>query len=114
MFPFMRQILFVLAILGAVFSGWVPAIAATLHAGQSTSMHAMHRTAGEDDGSEHGKAKSAAHPLACSACFAIEAERLEPVSRALGVSSRVPAATPQLAGLALPPLDPPPRSLNVA
>lgn len=106
----MRQILFVLAILGAVFSGWVPAIAATLNAGQPAGMHAMHQMAGEDGGGEHRKSKPAAHPVACSACFAIETQRLEPVSFALAISSRVSAAMPQLAGLALPPLDPPPRS----
>ncbi len=106
----MRQILFVFAILGAVLSGWVPVIAATLNAGQTAGMHAMHQMAGEDGGSEHGKAKPAAHPLACSACFAIEAARLEPMNRTLDISGRVSAATPQLAGLALPPLDPPPRA----
>jgi hypothetical protein len=105
----MRQIFLVLAILGAVLSGWVPAIAATLHAGQTAGLHTMHQMAGEEDGSEHGKAKPAAHPVACSACFAIEAQRLEPVSLVLDISSRVSAAMPQLAGLALPPLDPPPR-----
>lgn len=106
----MRQVLFVLAILGAVLSGWVPAAAATMTAAQPAGMHAMHQTAGEDGGGEHGKAKPSAHPLACSACFAIEAARLEPIGRSLDISSRVSAATPQLAGLALPPLDPPPRS----
>lgn len=106
----MRQILFVLAILGAVLSGWVPAIAATLHAASPAGMHAMHRTANEDGGGEHGKSKAAAHPIACSACFAIEAGRLEPLNRALDIASRFSAETPQLAGLALSPLDPPPRS----
>ena len=102
--------LFILALLGAVLSGWVPAIAATLDAGRTGGMHAMHQMADEDGGSEHGKSKPAAHPVACSACFAIEAERLEPLSRTFEVSSLVSAAVPQLAGLALPPLDPPPRS----
>ncbi|WP_119254418.1 hypothetical protein [Shinella zoogloeoides] len=106
----MRQVLFVLAILGAVLSGWVPAVAATMTAAQPAGMHAMHHMAGEDGGGEHGKAKPSAHPLACSACFAIEAARLEPIGRDLDISSPVSAATPQLAGLALPPLDPPPRS----
>ncbi|MGB3813249.1 MAG: hypothetical protein WA950_08475 [Shinella sp.] len=106
----MRQILFVLAILGAVVSGWVPAIAATLHAAQPAGMHAMHQTAMDDTGGEHGKSKPAAHPTVCSACFAIEAHRLEPPSRIPDISSRVSAATPQFSGLALPPLDPPPRS----
>ncbi len=106
----MRQILFVLAILGAVLSGWVPAIAATLHAASPAGMHAMHQTASEDGGSEHGKTKPAAHPVACSACFAIEAVRLEPMNRALDIASRFSAETPPLAGLALSPLDPPPRS----
>jgi hypothetical protein len=41
-------------------------------------MHAMHQMAGENGGSEHGKSKPAAHPVACSACFAIEAARLDP------------------------------------
>lgn len=106
----MRQVLFVLAILGAVLSGWVPAVAATMTAAQPAGMHAMHHMAGEDGGGEHGKTKPSAHPVACSACFAIEAARPEPIGRSLDISSRVSAATPQLAGLALPPLDPPPRS----
>ena len=38
------------------------------------------------------------------------AEVLEPLNRSLDISSRVSAATPQLAGLALRPLNPPPRS----
>ena len=106
----MRQILFIFAILGAILSGWVPAMAATLNAGQTAGMHAMHQMAGEDGGSKHGKAKPSAHPVACSACFAIEAGRLEPLGRIAEVSNHVSAATPQLSGLALPPLDPPPRS----
>lgn len=105
----MRQVLFALAVLGAVLSGWVPAIAATLSVAQPSGLHhAMHQTATEED--EHGKSKPAAHPIACSACFAIEAERLEPPNRVLDVSSRVCAAMPRFAGLALSPLDPPPRS----
>lgn len=106
----MRQVLFILAILGALFSGWIPAVAATLSAGQSAGMHAMHQMTKEDGGSEHGKSKPAAHPLACSACFAIEAHRPEPRGRTLDISSRLSAAVPRLAGLALIPLDPPPRS----
>ena len=106
----MRQVLFILAILGAVFSGWVPAVAATLSAGQPAGMHAMHQMTNEDGGSEHGKSKPAAHPLACSACFAIEVQRLEPRDRTLDISSRLSAAVPALAGRALIPLDPPPRS----
>lgn len=107
----MRQILFVFAILGAVLSGWVPAIAATLSIAQPAGMHAMHQMTAEKDGSEHGgKSKHAAHPVACSACFAIEAAGLDPVHQALDVSSHASAAVPQLVGLALPPLDPPPRS----
>lgn len=106
----MRQVLFVFAILGAILSGWVPAMAGALNAGQTAGMHAMHQMAAEDGGSEHGKAKPSAHPVACSACFAIEAGRIEPPSRVIEVSSHVSAITPQLAGLALPPLDPPPRS----
>jgi hypothetical protein len=73
-------------------------------------MHAMHQTNGENGKSEHGKSKPVAHPVACSACFAIEAARLEPLNRSLDISSRVSAAMPQLAGLALQPLNPPPRS----
>lgn len=107
----MRQILFVFAILGAVLSGWVPAIAATLSIAQPAGMHAMHQMATEKDDSEHGNtSKSAAHPFACSACFAIEAVGLDPMNQALDVSSVASAAVPQLIGLALPPLDPPPRS----
>lgn len=106
----MRHILLVLAVLGAVLSGWVPAIAATLNAGNAAGMHATHQMQAEDGGSEHKKAKPAAHPVACSACFATEAERLEPMSRPSAISSPVSAAVAQLAGLALPPLDPPPRT----
>jgi hypothetical protein len=115
----MRQILFVLAVLGAIVSGWVPAIAATLDA--AGPFHGMHATAiaaagdvhaahERDHGQQHEKTKPAAHPVACSACFAIEAARLEPLNRRLDISSPVSAATPQLAGLAPSPLDPPPRS----
>lgn len=106
----MRQIFLILAVLGAVISGWVPAVAATMNAALPAGMHAMHQTAGEESGSEHGKSKAVAHPVACSACFAIEAVRIEPRGRMLDISSRVSAAMPQLSGLALPPLDPPPRS----
>ena len=102
--------LFVLALVGAVLSGWLPAISATMNAGQTTGMHAIHQTDGENGKGEHGKSKPVAHPVACSACFAIEAARLEPLNRSLDISSRVSAATPQLAGLALRPLNPPPRS----
>ena len=106
----MRQILFMLAILGAVFSGWVPAMASTLAAAQPAGMHAMHGMATEDGGSEHGKSKPAAHPVACSACFAIEAERLQTPRRLADVSSPVSAVASPLSGLSLRPLDPPPRS----
>ncbi|AOF88351.1 hypothetical protein [Sinorhizobium sp. RAC02] len=107
----MRQILFVFAILGAVLSGWVPAIAATLSVAQPAGMHAVHQMATEKDDSEHGNtSKPAAHPVACSACFAIEAFGLAPVRQALDASSPASAAVPQLIGVALPPLDPPPRS----
>lgn len=104
----MRQVVFVLAILGAVLSGWIPAVAATLAAAQPAGMHAMHRMQ-EENGGEHGKAKPAAHPLACSACFAIEAARLEPPDGRATLSSLLPATVAQLAGLTPPPLDPPPR-----
>ena len=106
----MRQILFVLAILGAMFSGWVPSIAAALDAGQSPGLHAMHHMAEDDAGGDRRPSKSAFHPLACSACFAIETGRIEPQKRRMAVSSRVSAATPRLAGVFLAPHDPPPRS----
>lgn len=107
----MRQILLIVAILGAVLSGWVPAVAATLNIAQPAGMHAMHQMAKESGDSEHGdKSKPAAHPVACSACFAIEVSGLGPVRQALDVSSHTSTAVPQLIGLALPPVDPPPRS----
>ncbi len=95
-----------LAVLGAVLSGWVPAMAATQAAARPAGMHALHATAGEDSGGTHGKS----HPIACSACFAIEAERLEAPDRLAAISSPLPAAATPLAGLARRPLDPPPRS----
>lgn len=107
----MRQILLIVAILGAVLSGWVPAVAATLSIAQPAGMHAMHQMAKEKGDGEHGdKSKPAAHPAACSACFAIEVSGLDPVRQALDVSSHTSTAVPQLIGLALPPVDPPPRS----
>ena len=111
----MRQILFVLALLGAVLAGWIPAMAATMTVAQPAGMHAMHAMTGEtgdtsaDKGMDKGKTKPMAHPVACAACFAIEAERLETPARFSTLSSRLPAVTPQLAGLALRPLNPPPR-----
>lgn len=99
-----------LALLGAVLSGWVPAMASTLAAAQPAGMHAMHGMAAEDGGSEHGKSKPTAHPVACSACFAIEAERLETPRRLAEMSRHEAASPPQLSGLSLRPLDPPPRS----
>ena len=105
----MRQVLLMLAILGALFSGWLPAMAATLNAAQPAGAHAMHDMAGKNGG-EHGKTKPMAHPVACSACFAIEAERLEPAGRVAVRSERSPAIVSALAGLQLRPLDPPPRS----
>ena len=105
----MRQILFIFAILGAILSGWVPALAATLHVAQPAGLHAMHQTTGAKGG-EHDTSKPAAHPLACSACFAIEAARMEPPGRMSGLSDRFSAATPHLAGLLHRPLNPPPRS----
>jgi hypothetical protein len=106
----MRQVLFVLAILGAMISGWVPVVAATLHAAPQAGMHAMPPMAGDDGAAAGHKGKAAAHPVACSACFAIEAERPAPLYRRPDISGRVPAATPRLAGLGPFPLDPPPRS----
>lgn len=105
----MRQVLFVLAVLGALTSGWIPALAATLSAGQDAGMHATHQKTHEKGHGEHGKAKPAAHPIACSACFAIEAQRLEPRGHVIDISSRMSAAMPRLAGRAPVPLDPPPR-----
>ena len=105
----MRQVLFLFAILGALFSGWLPVMAATLSVGQPAGMHAMHDMTGKGGG-DHGKTKPMVHPVACSACFAIEAERIEPAGRLLVLSERTPALPPALAGLALRPLDPPPRS----
>ena len=107
----MRQILFVLALLGAVLAGWIPAMAATMTVAQPVGIHAMHTMTGEtgDTSANKGKAKPIAHPVACAACFAIEAERLETPARFSTLSSRLPAVTPQLAGLALRPLNPPPR-----
>lgn len=106
----MRQILFVLAILGAVLSGWVPVIAATQHAAQ-TGMHAGHPVAGATHGkAKHDRTNPAVHPMACSACFAIEAAGPQPLKNRIGMPHRFTAAVPQLAGLALQPLDPPPRS----
>ncbi|MEW9616421.1 hypothetical protein AB3G45_21625 [Shinella sp. S4-D37] len=106
----MRQFLFVLAILGAVLSGWVPAIAATQHAAQ-TGMHAGHPVAGAAHGkAEQDRTNPAVHPMACSACFAIETAGPQPLQSRIGLSHRFTAAVRQLAGLALRPLDPPPRS----
>ena len=102
----MRRILFTLAILGAVLSGWMPALAVAQPAG----MHAMHAMADEGSTGEHDKSKSSTHPIACSACFAIVVSRLEPPGHSLDISSRLSEATPQLSGLALRPLNPPPRS----
>ena len=99
-----------LALLGAVLSGWVPAMASTLAAAQPAGMHAMHGMAAEDGSSEHGKSKPTAHPVACSACFAIEAERLETPRRLAEMSRHEVASPPLLSGLSLRPLDPPPRS----
>lgn len=104
----MRQVLFVLAIVGAVLAGWMPAVAATLDAAPQAGMHAMHHAPGGDD--TQGKAKASVHPFACSACFAIEAARVTPPGHSLAVSSRIPSATPQFAGRGPCPLDPPPRS----
>lgn len=104
----MRQFLLIFALLGAVISGWVPAMAATLHAAQPSHTQTMHH--GNDGSGEHGKSKPAAHPVACSACFAIESQKLEPANRLIDISARVSVTTPRLAGLALSPLDPPPRS----
>ena len=106
----MRQVLFVLAILGAMISGWVPVVAATLHAAPQAGTHAMHPMAGDDGAAPGPKGKAAAHPVACAAWCAIEAERPAPLYRRLDSSGRVPAATPRLAGLGPFPLDPPPRS----
>lgn len=106
----MRQVLFLFAILGALLSGWLPAMAATLSVGQPASVHAMHDRDGKDGGGDHSKTKPMAHPVACSACFAIEAERIEPAGRLLVLSERTHAIASALAGLELRPLDPPPRS----
>ena len=90
-------------------------MAATLHVAQPTGVHAMHDMGGKAGGDkagggEHGKTKPMAHPVACSACFAIEAERIVPAGRLLIPLERTAAASPALDGLALRPLDPPPRS----
>lgn len=103
----MRQVLFALAILCAILSGWLPAMAATLAAAQPAGLHAMHGTTGQD---EHGKAKPAAHPPACSACYAIAAGPLDAPAGLSSIASRLSAAAPRLDGLAPRPLDPPPRS----
>lgn len=104
----MRTLFLIFAILGAVLAGWVPAMAGTLHAAQIPAAQAVQM---HDHGSgDHGKSKPAAHPIACAACFAIEAEPLFPESRRLDISARMSSAEPRLAGRALSPLDPPPRS----
>lgn len=105
----MRQVLLTLAILGALLSGWLPAMAATLSVVQPAGVHAMHDMAGKNSVG-HGKTKPMSHPVACSACFAIEAERLEPAGRVLVLSERSAAAPPALVGVEPRPLDPPPRS----
>lgn len=109
----MRQMLLILALVGAIVSGWLPAMAATLDVARPDAMHAMHQTVADESGSEHdehGKTKPAAHPLACSACYAIEADQPDARSRMISISSDISAAMPQLAGMDLCPLDPPPRS----
>lgn len=106
----MRSFFFVLALLGAVLAGWMPAMAATMSVAQPAGMHAMHVMDGENGGDTQNKSKPMAHPVACAACFAIEAERFEAPGRILTPLSRLSAVTPQLAGLALRPLNPPPRS----
>ncbi|MCJ8151583.1 hypothetical protein [Shinella sedimenti] len=104
----MRKIFLIFAILGAVLAGWVPAMAGTLHAARMPAAQAVHM---HDHGSgEHGKTKPAAHPVACAACFAIEAGTLLPTNRRLDISARISSAEPRLAGRALSPLDPPPRA----
>lgn len=105
----MRQILFVLAVLGALLAGWVPAMAATADVARpaAESVHAMHH-AGHDEGEkEHGKA--AAHPTACTACFAIAAGTIEAGTPGAKAPARLVPLSRHLTGLAPLPLDPPPR-----
>ena len=106
----MRQVLFALAIFGALFSGWLPAMEATMQIAPPADVHDMHDMSARDDGGAHGKTRPMVHPVGCSACFAIEAERLAPAGRVLIALERTPATVSALAGLVLRPLDPPPRA----
>jgi hypothetical protein len=106
----MRPFLFVLAMLGALLAGWVPAMAATFDAGRIAAYdahagHQGHHGSGED---QHGK--KALHPMACPACFAIPTTAIEAVPPLSFTSAYMSLRAPRFIGVEPLPLDPPPRS----
>lgn len=104
----MKRMMVILAVLGAVLSGWIPAMAATMTLGHAVP--AAHHASGTDSGTDHGKPAKAVHMTACSACFAIEATRIDERNRPVIIAARVSFATAPLDGLTVPPADPPPRT----
>ena len=102
----MRRLFLIFGLIAALFAGWTP-VAASLHVAATTSLHAGHTDTNEQQG--HGGAKHAvAHPLLCSACFALAAET-QHIAPARSRPAHQVAIEAVLAGGEVLPLLPPPR-----
>lgn len=110
----MKRLFLLLALLAALFAGWVPVMAGSLHAAATASHHGGHVAhadqAASDDHADHGgKRNATAHPLLCSACFALPAEAghgAPPPTRFMAATHYVVTL---VGGEVLPPV-PPPRT----
>ena len=107
----MNRLLLILALVAALFAGWAPAMAGSLHAAAIASGHAEHadQAANHDHADHGGKRHATVHPLLCSACFALppEAGRIAPPpARFIGAMAYIVTL---VGGEVLPP-DPPPRA----
>ncbi|MDX3925669.1 MAG: hypothetical protein QHC90_07645 [Shinella sp.] len=111
----MRRFFLFLAFFGALFSGWMPALSATLDAGRPAhhaqaghTDHSAHHNEEGKKGSEHGS--KAVHPVLCAACFALPADNAEARRIAPPISAYGNEAAKPLAGKIPSPLDPPPKA----
>ncbi|QRM54452.1 hypothetical protein [Sinorhizobium sp. BG8] len=112
----MRRFFIVLAFLGAMLAGWMPAASMAAHSGHGTTTAITHHDAsaahadGDRASPDHRTGgHPRLHPLLCAACFAVtpDAGVSAPAPRAL---ARVEGEATTLSGIDLPPLDPPPRT----
>ncbi|WP_147272154.1 hypothetical protein [Phyllobacterium salinisoli] len=113
----MRRFIILIAVLGALVSGWLPALSATFDIGGGHTMsgtetaHSLHRGSHEHGSRQSDERKDAAvHPMLCAACFALPAESGPALRKVAPVSAYGAALAQPLAGTVPSPLSPPPRA----